>query len=108
VTHPASQLDDIVHQRLRLGILAILVEAQEADFRFLREQLLVSEGNLSSHLRVLDEAGLVEIRKGFEGRRPRTWIRATDAGRASLDREVAALRELVARLDAANGGPPAS
>lgn len=107
MTHPALRLDDTVHQRVRLGILAVLAEARRADFAYLREALSLTDGNLSRHLGVLEDAGLVEIEKRFEGRRPRTWVQATKAGRAAFAEEVAALRELVARADdAARTAPP--
>jgi DNA-binding MarR family transcriptional regulator len=100
--HPALRLDDTVHQRVRLGILAVLGEATRADFGFLREALDLSDGNLSRHLQVLEQAGLVRIEKGFEGRRPRTWVSATRRGRSALDSEMQALRELISRVDGAN------
>lgn len=97
--HPSQRLDDTVHQRVRLGILAVLSEADQADFKYLKEALRLTDGNMSGHLQVLEEAGYVRITKAFEGRKPRTWISATTAGRAALASEVAALRELVARFD---------
>jgi DNA-binding MarR family transcriptional regulator len=99
VTHPALRLDDTVHQRVRLGILAVLGEARRADFAFLREALELTDGNLSRHLQVLEEAGLIKVEKGFEGRRPRTWVEATRRGRRALEAEMAALRDLIARVD---------
>jgi DNA-binding MarR family transcriptional regulator len=99
VTHPALRLDDTVHQRVRLGILAVLEEAKRADFSFIRDALDLSDGNLSRHVQVLEEAGLVRVEKGFEGRRPRTWISATRAGRAALEEELSALRDLISRVD---------
>jgi DNA-binding MarR family transcriptional regulator len=99
VSHPALRLDDTVHQRVRLGILAVLEEAKRADFSFLRDALDLSDGNLSRHVQVLEEAGLVRVEKGFEGRRPRTWISATRAGRAALEAELSALRDLISRVD---------
>lgn len=109
--HPASRLDDIVHQRARLGILTVLKEADRADFTYLRDTLALSDGNLSRHLSVLGQAGHVEIRKTFDGRRPRTWVRATRQGRAALDAEIAALRDLIGRFDtrsrATSSGTPA-
>jgi DNA-binding MarR family transcriptional regulator len=97
--HPSLKLDDTVHQRVRLGILAVLSEAEKADFSYLREALDLSDGNLSRHLQVLEENGLVRIEKGFEGKRPRTWVSATKRGRAALDAELGALRELISRVD---------
>ena len=104
VTHPALRLDDIVHQRVRLGILAVLTEASRADFAFLRDSLDLTDGNLSRHIAVLEEAGLVKVKKGHEGKRPRTWVQATRRGRAALEAEVTALRELIARVDGGSAG----
>ena len=97
-THPPAQLDEVVHQRVRLGILAVLAEAEKVDFTHLRDVLGVTDGNLSRHLSVLDEAGFVETHKTFEGRRPRTWIVATRSGRRALADRLAALRELIAQV----------
>jgi DNA-binding MarR family transcriptional regulator len=97
VSHPTTALDDVIHQRVRLGILAVLAEAQHADFNYLRETLSLTDGNLSRHLQVLEDAGYVKLRKVFEGKRPRTWVTATKLGRDAFAREVAALSELVAR-----------
>ena len=94
--HPTNGLDDTVHQRHRLGILTITAEAR-AEFGYLRDALGLTPGNLSRHLTVLEEAGLVHVEKGYEGRRPRTWVRITARGRAALAAELAALTELVRR-----------
>jgi predicted ArsR family transcriptional regulator len=99
--HPTSGLDDTVHQRHRLGILTITAEAR-AEFGYLRDTLGLTPGNLSRHLTVLEEAGLVQVDKGYEGRRPRTWVRITGKGRAALAAELAALTELVRQH---NGSP---
>lgn len=98
--HPARRLDDVVHQRVRLGILAVLQQADRADFTYLRQSLGLTDGNLSRHLGVLADAGYVEVNKVFEARKPRTWVCATRLGRAALAAEVAALRELVNGFDA--------
>ncbi|MEV4413385.1 transcriptional regulator [Catellatospora sp. NPDC049609] len=98
--HPVLALDETVHQRIRLGILTVLAETAECAFTTLRDQLQLSDGNLSRHLRVLEEAQLVEIRKGYEGRKPCTWLKLTRQGGAALKQELAALEQLVARLRA--------
>lgn len=98
--HPVLALDETVHQRIRLGILTVLAETAECAFTVLRDQLQLSDGNLSRHLRVLEEAGLVEIRKGYEGRKPCTWLALTRQGGAALRQELAALEQLVARMRA--------
>lgn len=99
MTHPASDLDDVVHQRARLGILAILDEAGKADFAYLREALGLTDGNLAKHLETLEQANLVRIAKRFEDKRPRTWVSATPKGRAAFRAEIAALKSLVARAE---------
>lgn len=98
MTHPIERLDDVVHQRVRLGILSLLAEATQADFLYIREQLDLTAGNLSRHLSVLEEAGYVTIEKTVEASRPRTWIRITQEGTAALREEIAALRQLLTEL----------
>ncbi len=97
--HPSQRLDDTIHQRVRLGILAILAEAERAEFVYLRDTLGLTDGNLSRHLAVLEKAGYVRIRKRFEAKKPRTWIQATPKGTSALTAELTALRELLARFD---------
>jgi DNA-binding MarR family transcriptional regulator len=99
VTHPANGLDDVVHQRVRLGILAIAKEARRVEFGFLRTRLELTAGNLSQHLTVLEKAGLIEIEKGYEGRRGRTWIHLTPLGAQALRAEIDQLKRLIAQLD---------
>jgi DNA-binding MarR family transcriptional regulator len=97
--HPVTGLDDVVHQRVRLGILTITHEARRVEFGFLRTQLELTAGNLSQHLGVLETAGLVEVEKGYAGKRGRTWITLTTAGRKALAEEIGRLRMLIARVE---------
>ncbi|MBD0673530.1 winged helix-turn-helix domain-containing protein [Streptomyces sp. CBMA156] len=97
--HPTSSLDDVVHQRVRLGILAVSKQARRVEFTFLRGTLGLTAGNLSQHLAVLEKAGLVTIDKGYEGKRARTWIELTKAGRKALNDEIAALKTLIHQLE---------
>ncbi|MGI8730216.1 MAG: winged helix-turn-helix domain-containing protein [Solirubrobacteraceae bacterium] len=98
---PIGRIDNVVHQRVRLGILTVLSEAELADFAFLRDTLELTDGNLSSNLQVLEQAGYVEIEKTYEGRRPRTRVRATRVGRQALREEIAVLEAIVARVNGA-------
>jgi DNA-binding MarR family transcriptional regulator len=93
--HPAADLDEIVHQRHRLGILTIASRARQAEFGYIRETLGLTSGNLSTHLTVLESAGLVRVERGYQGRRARTWVSITRHGRAALAAEMAALASLV-------------
>ncbi|HEX3622984.1 MAG TPA: transcriptional regulator [Acidimicrobiales bacterium] len=97
--HPANGLDDVVHQRVRLGILAVAQQARRVEFTFLRTTLDLTAGNLSQHLNVLDKAGLIVIEKGYEGKRARTWIELTKAGRMALQDEIATLKSLIRQLE---------
>jgi len=99
VRHPTADLDEVVHQRARLGILAILAEANEVDFGYLRRTLKLTDGNLSGHLQVLEKAGLITLTKGYEGKRPRTWVRVTKLGRDAFQAELAALKQLVRHFE---------
>ncbi len=104
MSHPAQNVDDVVHQRNRLAILAVVQEAPKANFNFLKGTLGLTQGNLSRHLQVLEDAGYVAIDKGYAGRRPRTWVRITKEGRKAFAGEVRALRELLDRVDGATPG----
>jgi len=101
--HHANGLDDTVHQRVRLGILTIAHEARQVEFGYLRDNLQVTAGNLSQHLSVLETAGLVEVEKGYEGRRARTWVTLTKAGHAALAEEITRLKQLISRVETASG-----
>ncbi|MGI8418808.1 MAG: winged helix-turn-helix domain-containing protein [Nakamurella sp.] len=105
MSHPTAGLDDVVHQRSRLGVLAILSGGDRIDFGYLRRALDLSAGNLSSHLTMLVQARLVTIEKGYQGRRPRTWVMITQAGRQAYRSEMIVLRSLVALADAAPSEP---
>jgi DNA-binding MarR family transcriptional regulator len=97
--HPTAGLNDVVHQRARLGILTVLGEAQRVDFPYLKSLLQLTDGNLGRHIEVLAGEGLVEVTKGYEGRRPRTWVEITKLGRGALAAEMAALKQLVQRYE---------
>jgi DNA-binding MarR family transcriptional regulator len=97
--HPTAGLNDVVHQRARLGILTVLGEARRVDFPYLKSLLQLTDGNLGRHIEVLAAEGLVEVTKGYEGRRPRTWVEITKLGRGALAAEMAALKQLVERYE---------
>ena len=98
--HPVIALDDVVHQRVRLGILTVTQQARRVEFGYLRTELGLTAGNLSQHLGVLEQAGLITIDKGYDGKRPRTWIQLTKAGKKALRDEIATLKLLIRQLEA--------
>jgi DNA-binding MarR family transcriptional regulator len=96
-----GKIDDVIHGRLRLGVMAYLANAEVADFNELKTILEVTQGNLSVQLRRIEEAGYVTIEKSFLGRKPRTQVRITPAGRAAFATYLEALGKLI-------GQPPAA
>lgn len=95
MTHPRIRLDGLVHQPVRFSLMAALAKADEVEFRLLREALGVSDSLLSRQISTLEEAGYVAVRKGYVGKRPRTWLTLTDAGRQTYQEHVKALQEIV-------------
>ena len=89
-------LDRVVHERARLSIMTSLATHREGlVFSELKQLCALTDGNLSRHLDVLKEAGIVEIWKGYEGRRPKTLVRLTRAGRERFTDYLAELERLV-------------
>jgi DNA-binding MarR family transcriptional regulator len=104
-SHPANGLYDIVHQRVRLGILTIAHEARRVEFSYLRTSLELTAGNLSQHLGVLEDAGFITLEKGYAGKRARTWITITRAGRAALAEEITQLKLLISQIERTGTSP---
>jgi len=90
-----GRLDDVIHGRMRLGIMAYLANAEVADFNELKAALEATQGNLSIHLRKLEEAGYIAIEKSFLGRKPLTRARLTDAGRNAFAGYLDAISRLL-------------
>jgi DNA-binding HxlR family transcriptional regulator len=82
---PASELDRLIHERVRLGIVSALAANESLSFRELKDLLKTTDGNLSLHARKLEEAGYVVCRKSFDGRTPRTDYRLSATGRRALE-----------------------
>ncbi|PYC73916.1 MarR family transcriptional regulator [Micromonospora arborensis] len=91
------RFDELIHAPTRLSLVSLLAATEWAEFRYLREQLGLSDSALSKQLTTLEQVGYVEIRKSFVGKRPRTSVTLSRAGRAAFDGHVAALQEIVAR-----------
>jgi DNA-binding MarR family transcriptional regulator len=93
-----DSIDDVIHGRLRLGVMAYLSGAGIADFNELKAKLQATDGNLSVHLRKLEEAGYVAIHKSFAGRKPLTRVELSDTGAKAYRRYLDALGKLVGGL----------
>ena len=88
-------IDEVIHGRLRLGIMAYLANAEVADFNELKAALDATQGNLSVHLRKLEDAGYVAIDKSFFGRKPLTRARLTPVGRKAFAAYLKAIGRLL-------------
>ena len=91
----AADLDRLIHERLRLGIVSALAVNESLAFTDLRELLGASDGNLSVHARKLEDAGYVACAKSFDGRVPKTEYRLTGEGRAALGRYLDHMEALI-------------
>ena len=93
-----TELNELIHQPVRLRIMAALVtlkEGEEVDFTYLRDLLEVTDGNLGAHLRKLEGAGYISINKMFVERKPRTYVSASTEGRRVFQEHVAALEAIL-------------
>jgi DNA-binding MarR family transcriptional regulator len=98
-----AELDDIIHQPLRLKIMAALNALPSGaglEFSRLKKLTAATDGNLGAHIETLARAGYVGVQKAFVGKKPQTTVSATVAGRTAFARHVAGLREIIA----ASGG----
>ena len=93
-----DDIDDVVHQRHRLGVMVVLAEAKRADFAYLKKVLELTDGNLGRHLQVLEKAGYVELDKVFEAGKPRTWVTLTKSGRSALSDELDTMERFIRRV----------
>jgi len=88
-------IDDVIHGRLRLGVMAYLSAVSPASFPELTDKLGATNGNLSTHLSKLETAGYVTQEKGYKGKRPQTLVHLTDDGRAAWITYLEAMRGLL-------------
>ena len=92
-----GRIDDVIHGRMRLGIMVYLADAETADFTELKTVLEATQGNLSVHLKKLEEAGYVAIAKSFVNNKPLTRVSITPAGRRAFATYLDAIAGLIGR-----------
>lgn len=92
---PFLQLDRVIHEKGRLAIMAMLAASPELSFTELRDALSLTDGNLSTHVRTLQEEGLVSVAKSFQNNRPLTTCSLTTAGRKAFAEYIALLEQIV-------------
>jgi DNA-binding MarR family transcriptional regulator len=92
---PFLQLDRVIHEKGRMAIMSLLAATPEMSFTELRELLRMTDGNLSVHIRTLQEAGYLSVAKSYRNRRPLTTLALTDEGRVAFERYVRLLADIV-------------
>ncbi len=90
-----QQLDDTIHSRIRLAIMALLVSVESATFVYIRDKVKTSDGNLSVHIRKLEDVKYVSSTKKFVNRKPVTTIKISEFGRQAFEEYVNRLSELI-------------
>lgn len=98
------RLDELIHSRIRLSVMAILAGAEEAEFTYLRDQVNTTDGNLATHLRRLEDAGYIRMRKAVVDRRAVSRYSLTAAGRSAFRDYVDRLESLLP--EGGDAGPP--
>lgn len=90
-----SKISKVFESRIRLGIMAVLMVNESYDFNSLKETLDVTDGNLASHLKALEEKEMIRVNKSFIGRKPNTSYSATENGKAEFRKHLQALEDLI-------------
>jgi DNA-binding MarR family transcriptional regulator len=93
--NPIENLNKIFDSRIRLGIMSALVVNAEVDFNTLKELIGVTDGNLASHLKTLEDNGYVKVQKGFIGRKTNTTYTVTKAGEKAFQLHIEALEQMI-------------
>jgi DNA-binding HxlR family transcriptional regulator len=97
VKNPISNLQKIFDSRIRLGIMSALMVNETIDFNSLKELLELTDGNLASHLKALEQQNIIVVFKQFVGRKPSTTYQATETGRDLFRQHLNALEELISK-----------
>ena len=94
IQHARFRIDEVIHAPVRFSIVAAWAQADEAEFAAVRDAVQVSDSVLSKQVTILEAAGYVVVRKGYVGKRPRTWLRLSKTGAVALQEHLAALRAI--------------
>jgi len=91
----SNLLDELIHSKLRLGIMSMLVSVEYAEFSVIKNKLQATDGNLSANLRKLEEAEYISVEKAFVGRKPQSRYSITDKGRTAFEKYISNLEKLI-------------
>jgi DNA-binding HxlR family transcriptional regulator len=90
-----QQLDDLIHSRIRLAVIALLITVEEAEFVYLKDKVNATDGNLSVHLKKLEDAGYISVKKEFVNRKPKTMYAITKTGRKAFEAYLDRLEKMI-------------
>lgn len=90
-----QKIDDVIHSRIRTAIMAVLISYEEVEFRYLKEKTNATDGNLSIHLKKLEDAGYLTVKKKFVKRKPVSKYKITNKGRKAFDNYIKKLENIV-------------
>jgi DNA-binding HxlR family transcriptional regulator len=96
--HPAPNLDRLIHERMRLGIVSALAANESLTFNALKSLMNTTDGNLSVHARKLEDGGYIACIKSFEGRLPKTEYKLTTAGRRALENYLSHMETIIQQM----------
>lgn len=90
-----NQLDELIHSKIRLGIMSMLIGVEFAEFTFIKTKLSLTDGNLSANLKKLEEAGYIDVEKLFVGRKPQSRYKTTEKGKTAFTAYISNLEKLI-------------
>lgn len=90
-----QQIDDVIHSRIRTSVMAVLVSVEEAEFNYLKEKVNATDGNLSVHLKKLEDAGYVSVKKIFIDRKPVSKYKITSKGFKAFENYIKNLENII-------------
>ncbi len=90
-----QQIDDVIHSRIRTAVMAVLVSVEDAEFNFLKEKVNATDGNLSVHLKKLEDAGYISVKKNFVDRKPVSRYKLTQKGYKAFEKYIANLESII-------------
>jgi DNA-binding MarR family transcriptional regulator len=97
--NPIEQLNKVFDSRIRLGIMSALIMNNRTNFNELKELIQVTDGNLASHMKTLEEAGYIQVEKGFIGRKTNTTYVITNTGKKAFKLHLDALEKMIRSID---------
>ena len=98
MTNPIENLNKVFDSRIRLGIMSMLMVNDAINFNALKQLIEVTDGNLASHIKSLEDAGYIKVNKGFIGRKTNTTYTATKAGEKAFQQHLSALEKMIKNM----------